>query len=242
MRKLLSLLLLGQSTWVVSQIDTSLGRCWCCDFLQTCCKEILELLNIVVSWLILHIKFYVKAKLMHVTLPWLLRGTRTKWIIIGKACLVIRPIMVRILITTRHGWGKGISTCTHLHCVVLTTHTRAHARMHSCGKLVRWLLWGSWLRISIHFCHDFVETSNNIIRIGLLNSRLLGLLLRLLLLHLLLHLYALSHSLLHLSHHWVHRLLHHHRICCLLLHHHLHRVSLHLGLLRLLSLSTGRAH
>ena len=98
------------------------------------------------------------------------------------------------------------------------------------------------MRISIHFCHDFVETSNNIIRIRLLNSRLLGLLLRLLLLHLLLHLYALSHGLLHLSHHWVHRLLHHHRICCLLLHHHLHRVSLHLGLLRLLSLSTGRAH
>lgn len=98
------------------------------------------------------------------------------------------------------------------------------------------------MRISIHVCHDFVETSNNIIRIGLLNSWLLGLLLRLLLLHLLLHLYALSHSLLHLSHHWVHRLLHHHWICCLLLHHHLHRVSLHLGLLRLLSLITGRAY
>jgi len=72
------------------------------------------------------------------------------------------------------------------------------------------------------------------------------LLLRLLLLHhLLLHLYSLGHSLLHLSHHWVHRLLSHHRICCLLLHHHhLHRVHLHLRLLglRLLSLIAGIAH
>ena len=66
------------------------------------------------------------------------------------------------------------------------------------------------------------------------------LLLLLLLRHLLLHLYTLSHRLLHLSHHWVHRLLHHHRISCLLLHHHLHRV--HLRLLGLLSLIIGVAH
>ena len=97
----------------------------------------------------------------------------------------------------------------------------------------------------MHVSHDLVETSNNIIRIGLLNSRLLGLLLLgwlLLLHHLLLHLHALGHGLLHLCHHWVHRLLllaHHHRIRTrhhrLLLHHHLlDRISWHLRLLGLI--------
>ena len=178
---------------------------------------------------------------MHVTLPRLSRRTRTKWIIIGKACLIIGSVVVRILVATSHGWGEWISTCTHLHRIVLT---RAHARVHSCCELTRWLLRGSWLRITLHVCHDFVETSNNIIRIGLLYSRLLGLLLRLWLLHhLLLHLHALSHSLLHLSHHWVHRLLsHHHLISCLLLHHHLHRISLHLRLLGLLCLGARITH
>ena len=102
----------------------------------------------------------------------------------------------------------------------------------------------------MHVSHDLVETSNNIIRIGLLNSRLLGLLLLgwlLLLHHLLLHLHALGHGLLHLCHHWVHRLLaHHHRIRTrhhLLLHHHLlHRIGWHLRLLGLLGLIVRSTH
>ena len=154
-------------------------------------KQILELLDVIVGALFLCVHFHVKAKMVHISLPWLSRWTLTaKWIALSSS-IVVGSVMVWILIANSTVAAEWIST---------------HWVLHGVELVLRSSLRGHLLGVSLDVCKLLVEHTNNIIWVSLWHLRLILLCLLLLLLlsiHLHLLLDTLLHSHLHLLHHWI---------------------------------------
>ena len=231
--------LLRCSSWVVRKIYSPLRSVCAPVFALSCAEKILELCDVIVVTLGCNIQLDVHAELINIAHPRL--GGRTAALVettCSGSCIVHWPVVVGVLIS-----HAAVSCCewilatAHLHGVE-GAHVWLHAHTH---RVHLWLLRRLLLRLFLHVCHDLVESAENVIGVDLFLSSLL-LLLLLLLLHLLLLLclhscVALLHRCLHLCHHWVDRLLLHHRIS--LRHSHTHG---HLGLCWLLCWSRGAAH
>ena len=158
-------LLVGKLTWVVSQIDNSLGSRLgkVSDFCRV--EQLFELVHVIVVFFLRHVQIHVEAKLVDVFLPRLEGGASPlgHWIDVARLVLILVMVLVLVVeaATELRVPTEGIHPHRLLHGVVGLLHANI---LHQHGIHHSWVGL-RLLLVGLHVLEDFVQAAENVVRV-----------------------------------------------------------------------------